>query len=610
MEEALRLQTVGKYEMIASLGQGGMATVYLALMAGPAGFNKLLVLKILREEVLSGMEEGVNMFLDEARLSARMVHQNIVHTYEVGEHEGRYFIAMEYLEGQSYRAVQQRSRAIGGIPIHEELRVIADTARGLHYAHELKGYNGEPLGVVHRDVSPQNVFITYDGQVKLLDFGIAKTSDAEHLTQVGVIKGKLDYIAPEQLRGEQLDGRADVFALGAMLWEAVTGKRFSGGRKVADVTKVHVRIAGGEPNVRTVQPEVPEELARIIDRAIALKPEDRWPDAASFADAIEAYIESTGQKPSTKSLGAFVTPLFEEERQKMHKVIERQMDKVKLRGPTRIGEQTTSLPRLKLGDDSTSGLFVGGQDSVQVTLDGAPRSLAPLTRSSPVALRKARMRLVGISVLALAATAAAAVVLTRSPEAKPMAASSPPTAGEETAPAAIAPSANSAPAPLPTPTLKTTGPTHSLGTASLVALEIRVAPEGARVTLDGAPINVPFRGQFRRDAALHHVEVSAPGFRSQKQLVAFNEDRVLDVSLERVPDRPAPAPARRAQSNDKADKPVQAAVEAPAPKPEPTAPAPAPAAAPTGAPGEDLKTVRPRVTRGRIDSYDPYSQNK
>ena len=299
MEEAaavqlLKQQTLGKYEVIASLGQGGMATVYLALVAGPAGFNKLLVLKILREDVLAGMEEGVNMFLDEARLSARLVHPNIVHTYEVGEHAGRYFIAMEYLNGQSYRVVQRRARAIGGVPIHEELRIIWETAAGLHYAHTLRGYNDEPLGVVHRDVSPQNVFITYDGQVKLLDFGIAKTSDAEHLTQVGIIKGKLDYIAPEQLRGEAVDGRADVFALGAMLWEAVTGKRFAGDRNViTDVTKVHLRISGGEANVRTVRPDIPEQLALIIDRATALKPRDRFPDAGAFADALDSYVQSS-----------------------------------------------------------------------------------------------------------------------------------------------------------------------------------------------------------------------------------------------------------------------------------------------------------------------------
>src|SRR5262245_5995764 len=175
-----------------------MARVYLALMAGPGDFNKLLVVKALHESMLD-QPEFVQMFLDEARLAARLHHPNIVQTHEVGEHAGQFFMAMEYLEGQSLRTVQRRLAESGGLPLHEELRIIAETARGLHYAHELKGYSGEPLGVVHRDVSPQNVFVTYGGQVKLLDFGIAKTTDHQVKTQVGVIKGKLEYIAPEQI---------------------------------------------------------------------------------------------------------------------------------------------------------------------------------------------------------------------------------------------------------------------------------------------------------------------------------------------------------------------------------------------------------------------------
>jgi len=600
---ALKQQTLGKYEVIASLGQGGMANVYLALVAGPAGFNKLLVLKILREDVVASMDEGVNMFLDEARLSARLVHPNIVHTYEVGEHEGRYFIAMEYLDGQSYRAVQRRARAIGGIPIHEELRIIWETAAGLHYSHTLKGYNDEPLGVVHRDVSPQNVFITYDGQVKLLDFGIAKTSDAEHATQVGVIKGKLDYIAPEQLRGDPLDGRADVFALGAMLWEAVTGKRFAGGRKVADVAKVHARISGGEPNVRTVQPDIPEALAQIIDRAVALKASDRFPDAGMFADALDSYVQSTGQKPGSKTLATFVMPLFEEERLKMRKLVEQQVDKVKQRGPRRVGENTSgSLPRLRLGEDSTSGVFVGGQESLLITQDGSRRSLAPLIESTRARARRQKTTRALVLGGAACAAVVAALVFARRPEAKSIA---PSTLGSPQAEALgaqqgrePAPSAASAATP------KATSGSES---ATLVSLTLKVSPASAHVMLDGAPISTPFRGQFRKDVSLHHLEVSGAGLRSVKQLISFERDLALEIALEPVPERALAQPARRnTRSTDKpvaqqAPSPPQVRAEDPAPTPLPT-----PAAAPVGF-GEDLKSTRPRVSRGHIDSFDPYS---
>jgi eukaryotic-like serine/threonine-protein kinase len=598
LEEAPRLQTLGKYELIVSLGQGGMANVYLAIVAGPAGFNKLLVLKLLREDVLAGMEEGLNMFLSEARLSARLVHPNIVHTYEVGEHDGRYFIAMEYLDGQSYGTVQKRSRKNSGIPIHEELRIISETARGLQYSHQLKGYGDELLGVVHRDVSPQNVFITYDGQVKLLDFGIAKTSDAEHLTQVGVIKGKLDYIAPEQLRGEPLDGRADIFALGAMLWEAVTGKRFAGGRNTADVTKVHARITGGELNVRVAQPEVPEELAQIIDRATALNAADRYPDAGLFADALDAYIESTGQKPSAKSLAAFVTPMFEDERQKMRRLVEREVDRIKTRPSIRVPGNTSSLPRVRLGEDSVSGMFVAGQGSEQGS-NMIPRDLAPLLQSSRVAAQRKRTRVLVFGI-AVAATVALLLMVTRSSDTS---AAKAPTAlsGE----AATATSTTAGTAPVHDSTLAATrgrAPAPSLGSAPLVSLEIKVTPSNARVTLDGATVEAPFTGQFRKDPALHRLEVRSAGFRPVQQLVAFDQDRSLDIVLEKLERAPAPPP-RRAHVSDK-----PAPAQAPEPAPPQAAQAPeAETVSPSDEPGGRLKTNRARVTRGGIDSNDPYS---
>ncbi|HEX6240285.1 MAG TPA: serine/threonine-protein kinase, partial [Polyangiales bacterium] len=525
MAEALHLQSLGKYDLIVSLGRGGMANVYLALVAGPGRFNKLLVLKILRDDVMASAEEGVNMFLDEARLSARLEHPNIVHTYEVGECEGRYFLAMEYLDGQSYRIVQQRARASGtAVPIDEELRIIAETARGLHYAHQLKGYNGEPLNVVHRDVSPQNVFITYDGQIKLLDFGIAKTSDSEHLTQVGVIKGKLEYIAPEQIHGEAIDCRADVFALGAMLWEAITGRRFAGGPKVAEVAKVHTRMTGGEPNVRSVQPDVPEPLARIVDRAIALRPDQRWPDAGAFADALDAYLETTGQKPSAKSLAAFVGPLFVEQRRQTSKLIEQQIEKVKERGPFRIGENTGSLPRLKLEQDSTSGVYVGGIEAPQTLAESAPRSLAPLRHDGAVS-KRGRLTLWLVAGGAGLALALGGFMLrpARTPEAVATTAPSAPVSTPvQTAPAAPAQEPSAAAAPSPPQD-------NEVGVATLVSLTLRVVPERAEVTLDGAPLTTPFDGKFRKDAALHHLVVSADGHRSEKRLIAFDQDHAIEV---------------------------------------------------------------------------------
>lgn len=166
---------MGRYRAVATLGQCGMANVYLALMSGPARFNKLLVLKVLREDLEANRDELATMFLDEARLAAGLQHRSIVQTYEFGEIRGRYYMTLEYLEGKTLRELQ---RKVNPLPLREELFILAETARGLHYAHELADLQGEPLSVVHCDISPQNVLITYDGQVKLFDFGIAKSDGA------------------------------------------------------------------------------------------------------------------------------------------------------------------------------------------------------------------------------------------------------------------------------------------------------------------------------------------------------------------------------------------------------------------------------------------------
>ena len=211
------------YTLVAKLGQGGMAEVYLALAPGPQGFQKLVVVKRLH----MNMEDEpmlVAMFLDEARIAARLAHPNVVQTNDVGEHEGSHFIAMEYLEGQPFdRILKHAVRDGERLPMRLAARIIADALDGLHYAHEACDYDGTPLGVVHRDVSPHNLFVTYDGVVKLLDFGIAKATTQVVETRTGLVKGKFAYMAPEQARSAPADRRADVFAMGVVLWESIAG---------------------------------------------------------------------------------------------------------------------------------------------------------------------------------------------------------------------------------------------------------------------------------------------------------------------------------------------------------------------------------------------------
>src|SRR5688572_16530728 len=222
-------QVHGRYHPIAELGQGGTANVFLACARGPSDFNKLVVLKVLKHE-LAHEHEFRSMFMNEARLAARLNHPNVVQTNEVMEVDGRPVLVMEYLEGQTLSRILARSRdaARGGVemPLTLHLRVMIDVLSGLHYSHELIDYDGTPLRVVHRDMTPHNVFVSYDGRVCILDFGIAKlTGLGVQATQTGVIKGKLRYMPQEQVLGLPLDRRADLFAVGVMLWEAAAREK-------------------------------------------------------------------------------------------------------------------------------------------------------------------------------------------------------------------------------------------------------------------------------------------------------------------------------------------------------------------------------------------------
>ncbi|MDD9968606.1 MAG: serine/threonine-protein kinase, partial [Myxococcales bacterium] len=284
---------IGPYQLLAKLAEGGMGTVYLARMTGPAGFTKLAVVKQLKEDLL-GSRRFAELFLDEARLAARLTHPNVVHTYGAGEDDGHLYLAMEYLDGQPWSRVQRRLRAAHALPLKAQLKVLTDTLNGLHYAHELKGFDGKPFNVVHCDISPQNVFVTYDGQVKVVDFGVARAAHNKRDTGESVFLGKVGYCAPEQARGEAVDRRADIFSVGVMLFEALTGERFSVGEGA--VKTLRNRGLGKEPRIRDMAPDVPDALAHICDRALALSADERYPTAAEFRAELVECMAQSGQE--------------------------------------------------------------------------------------------------------------------------------------------------------------------------------------------------------------------------------------------------------------------------------------------------------------------------
>jgi serine/threonine protein kinase len=274
---------LGKYRMIAKLGRGGMADVFLAAAKGLASFNKLVVVKRHRPGADGDHVAG---FLDEAKLSARLNHPNVVQTYEVGEDNGAHFIVMEYLEGQPLNRIARKMIANGpdasGFSRGACVRIVADMLSGLHHAHELADYDGTPLGIVHRDVSPQNTFVTYEGVVKLVDFGIAKAVLNTTRTEAGMLKGKLAYMAPEQITGNPVDRRADVFAAGLVLWELVAGRRL---REGSNHVKL-LRAIEPVPRLSTVVPDVAPALDDIVAKAVALDPIERFATAQEMRAAL------------------------------------------------------------------------------------------------------------------------------------------------------------------------------------------------------------------------------------------------------------------------------------------------------------------------------------
>jgi eukaryotic-like serine/threonine-protein kinase len=313
---------LGKYRLIAELAQGGMGTVYLAVALGPAGFHKLVVIKQLRP-AFAGNASFREMFLQEARLAAYLHHPNIVQTYEiVCDAEQGHYIVMEYLEGVSLKRAVRKLRARGSPKaraVYE--RVILDALAALEYAHDLKDFDGQPLDLVHRDVNPDNILVVYGGYTKLFDFGIAKAANSNQETQAGILKGKLRYMAPEQMTGDAIDRRTDLFAVGGMLWDALVGRALWEGSRSIDVMSALVQ--GTIPRPRSVNPAVSPELDEICMRALAIEPPDRFPTAAAFRADLEKAVGP--EIMSVEELGALLTSSFDQDRQRMRDLVAEQL---------------------------------------------------------------------------------------------------------------------------------------------------------------------------------------------------------------------------------------------------------------------------------------------
>lgn len=560
-----------KYVPIFELGRGGMGNAVLAVVQGPGGFNKLQVVKQLRAE-LAESPEFLSMFLDEARLSARINHPNVVQTNEVGFDGTTYFIAMEYLEGQSLEALFTRASKKGKLPLSIFLRTLIDACNGLHHAHELQDFDGKSLHVVHRDVSPHNIFVTYDGQTKLLDFGIAKAADSSSETRTGIIKGKVVYMAPEQFRGSDVDRRVDVFAMGAILWRLLAGKRLWKG--MSDIEVYQELAAGAIPSPKDVDPEAPQELVDICMKALAPNRDERYETAADLQTALEDFMNKLPERTSQRALGNFVRDLFEDRRAQIRSAIEARLASAINEPPATSAP--IELPKLNSAAESLMGpastsLMPAAHPTTEIPLPNGAQGASLATPQEQARPSRTLPIVVG-GLAAVVVLGAVAVFATRTPATVPD-------------------------APVGSNSPPVTSPTPKPEEKEFVTLTVNPTPGDALVMLDDATLHGPTK--FDKDGAKHRLVVQAPGYQPYNAFIDFDEagPMVMPIALAPVA---ATTPTKRPLSTGggRATPVVQ---RDPTPSTSAAAPTPPPATA----------TPPPQSNRGDgLDMSDPWAKPK
>jgi len=334
-----RLTPFGKYFLLERINVGGMAEVYKAKTVGVEGFEKIVAIKRILPSVAED-EEFIKMFVDEAKITSQLSHANLAQTFDLGKIDDTFYIAMEYVPGKDLRAVFERCKRRGDrMPLQLAAFVVSRVCEGLDYAHRKRDTSARELHIVHRDVSPQNIILSYEGEVKLIDFGIAKAANKITKTQAGILKGKFGYMSPEQVRGLPLDGRSDIFAAGVVLYELCTGERlFTGSSDFSVLEKV--QQAKVTPPSQ-VEPSIPIKLERIILKALAREPEDRYQQAADIAAELTRFLLESQQRPVTRDdVAAFMKATFPEDER-------READAPARRPPPRIEEPSRkTAPRM------------------------------------------------------------------------------------------------------------------------------------------------------------------------------------------------------------------------------------------------------------------------
>jgi serine/threonine protein kinase len=423
------LRRFGKYHLIYRFASGGMANLYLGRLLGADGFERLVAIKIIHDH-LSQIPEFTKMFVDEARLISRIFHPNVVQVIDLGKVARSYFIAMEYVDGESVAALLRRTRP----PLREASRIVAHTAAGLHAAHELQDQDGKLYNVVHRDVSPHNILVAYNGAVKVVDFGVARARGSLHTTKDATFKGKYGYMAPEQVSARsKVDRRADIFALGIVLWEMTMHKRlFCADTDAQTVGKV---LECSIPRPSELVKDYPEQLEAIVLRALQPNPDERYQTAMELQEDLELFISDSGDPVLQNDVGKLMGKVFTDRIKKKKKYLDRHVD-----------DEDGSIPE--------ADLLTSLSDR--------------LNEMETVAARRRRILwIVGAATgLAAALVVLLAVML-----------------GSGSDPAA---------AGAPAKTKKVAAPPKTKAEPAAVTVKIVASPVGATLTLDGKPVDNPY----------------------------------------------------------------------------------------------------------------------
>ena len=511
---------LGRYELLLAIAKGGMARVWAARQHGQRGFSKTVAIKTILPH-LAEEPEFERMFLDEARIAALVHHPNVCEIYELGEEGKVLYLAMEWVNGESLVHILRSSGKMAPMEPRLCARIIADACAGLHAAHQLTDDMGKPMNVVHRDVSPHNILVGADGNVKVADFGVAKALGQMHsATVAGQVKGKIAYMSPEQIAGGASDRRVDIFAMGVTLYEATTGRRpFTG---EGDPQVMHAILSGQFTPPSRIIRGYPPELEQIVLTAMAQDPARRFPTAERMRMALEEYLARSGPIVTQSNVGAFVM-------QRVGGVLDRRRDRIRA-AANAPGKEDISGGGALSGTPSApqrvvaSGVHTRGPGLTPSTGSAVPRSdqtgpsiVAAMAQQPPTpsAAKYVLAAAIGVSVVAGIGAVGIIVARNRAMQAVPVAATTAVTTAAPQESAAPPPSASAAPAPALSPTI-----------------ELHGLPEEATVRVDGQPLAAGVRAIPRpAHGASKKVEISAPGFADQTVTLDESTPSSLDVAL-------------------------------------------------------------------------------